>query len=215
MGMVSGPHTKEAAAMCGRSPDQLCPGPLVATAEGDKIRTIYDGSWGGATAHIQANTVEKTTAPTVLDSVQAIHWLEKAKYQPDATACGVESGWRWPSPVTTWTLRKADVTKAHRRIKVLPKDWRYQVAQIKGSWWINRVGTYGMASAQLYWGRMAALLLDSFKYCIASSWKWTGAMSSWMTSVGFSAQMWTNTLHHVFSLHYLLWAFPLAGRKLA
>ena len=26
-------------------------------------------------------------------------------------------------------------------------------------WWINKVGTYGMASAQLYWGRLAALLL--------------------------------------------------------
>ena len=54
---------------------------------------------------------------------------------------------------------KADVTKAHRRIKVLPMDWRFQVAELDGTWWVNHVGTYGMASAQLYWGRMAALLL--------------------------------------------------------
>ena len=26
-------------------------------------------------------------------------------------------------------------------------------------WWVNKVGTYGMASAQSYWGRLAALLL--------------------------------------------------------
>ena len=50
--------------------------------------------------------------------------------------------------------------KAHRRIKVQSNEWRYQVAQLDGEWWINKVGTYGMASAQLYWGRMAALLLN-------------------------------------------------------
>jgi len=54
---------------------------------------------------------------------------------------------------------KADVSKAHRRVKVLPQDWRYQVAVIKGRYWVNKVGTYGMASAQLYWGRVAALVL--------------------------------------------------------
>ena len=31
--------------------------------EGDKVRTIYDGSWGGANAHIQRRTEECTTAP--------------------------------------------------------------------------------------------------------------------------------------------------------
>ena len=46
------------------------------------------------------------------------------------------------------------------RIKVLQPDWQYQVAQLgPEAWWVNKVGTYGMASAQLYWGRVAALLL--------------------------------------------------------
>ena len=76
-----------------------------------------------------------------------------------ATAPGVEQGWTWPDESVTWMLLKADVTKAHRRIKVSLPDWKYQVAQIQDSWWVSRVGTYGMASAQLYWGRMAALLL--------------------------------------------------------
>ena len=31
--------------------------------------------------------------------------------------------------------------------------------QLGDEWWVNTVGTYGMASAQLYWGRMAAILL--------------------------------------------------------
>ena len=56
-------------------------------------------------------------------------------------------------------LLKADVTKAHRRVKILPPEWRYQVAKLEDEWWINKVGTYGMASAQLYWGRLASILL--------------------------------------------------------
>ena len=39
------------------------------------------------------------------------------------------------------------------------KDWKYQVAKLDGAYWINKVGEYGVSSAQLYWGRMAALLL--------------------------------------------------------
>ena len=52
-----------------------------------------------------------------------------------------------------------DASKAHRRIKALQPDWRYHVAVNKGKLWANEVGTYGMASVQLYWGRMAALLI--------------------------------------------------------
>jgi hypothetical protein len=33
------------------------------------------------------------------------------------------------------------------------------VATNKGKFWVNKVRTYGMASAQYYWGRMAAALL--------------------------------------------------------
>ena len=178
--MVEGPLSREeAAARCGCTPEDLCPGPLAAIDEGDKIRTIYDGSVGGANGHIQKNTMERTTAPTVLDCIQAIHWLHSAQTLgttgapgPDEPGdggppCWVQKGtepqlasdWRWPSQSDRWVLLKADVTKAHRRVKILPLDWRYQVAELNKSWWINKVGTYGMASAQLYWGRTAALIL--------------------------------------------------------
>ena len=161
MGMVEGPLTQEEAALrCGCTPDELCPGPLAAIDEGDKIRTIYDGSWGHANSHIQQNTVEKTTAPTVMDCVQAIHWLTTTKEKTSGTVAScTDLAWQPPHKQTTWALLKADVSKAHRRIKVQSNEWRYQVAQLDGEWWINKVGTYGMASAQLYWGRMAALLL--------------------------------------------------------
>ena len=69
MGMVDGPLTKvEAAARCGCNMEDLCPGPLAGIDEGDKIRTIYDG---GANDTIRNQTVERTTAPTVLDGVRS------------------------------------------------------------------------------------------------------------------------------------------------
>ena len=170
MGLVEGPFTKqEAANRCGCLPRDLCPGPMAAIDEGDRIRTIYDGSFGGANAHIEQNRTEKTTATRVMDCV----WIRAAGDAADsgtapsahgATAGGVDpmskgSVWHWPKKDSTFLLLKADVSKAHRRIKILKSGWKYQVAQIDQQWWINKVGTYGVASAQLYWGRMAALLL--------------------------------------------------------
>ena len=178
LGMTVGPLSRqEAAELCECDPTELCPGPLAGIDEGDKVRTIYDGSVGGANAKIQQNTKERTTAPTVLDCVHAIHWLHAARHtkadRPSPGAFGPERAgdsddpapvWEWPSEDSQWILLKADVTKAHRRIKVLPQDWRFQVAQLEDEWWVNKVGTYGMASAQLYWGRMAALLLRLLYY---------------------------------------------------
>ena len=33
------------------------------------------------------------------------------------------------------------------------------VAYVLGKYWVNRCGTYGVASAQYFWGRMASLLV--------------------------------------------------------
>ena len=120
--------TEEAASRCGCESEDLCPGPLAGIDEGDKIRTIYDGSVGGANDTIRNQTVERTTAPTVLDGVQALHWLHAAAAEgpPSQGASGPEGGvvkpppggWLWG---TRWVLLKADVTKAHRRVKVLRK----------------------------------------------------------------------------------------------
>ena len=159
MDMVLGPFTaSEAASHCNCLVSELCPGPMAAIDEGDKIRTIYDGSWGRANAHIQSNCAERTTAPTVMDCMHGIHWLQATQTESSRGKLPY-AHWDWPSKQEEWMLLKADVTKAHRRIKILPAEWKYQVARLGEEWWINKVGTYGMASAQIYWGRMAALLL--------------------------------------------------------
>ena len=60
-------------------------------------------------------------------------------------------------------LVKVDAKMAHKRVRVLRKDWRYFAARFprgkKGHWFIvNRVGTYGVSSAQYWWGRIAGLI---------------------------------------------------------
>ena len=107
--MVDGPFTRsEAAERCRCKPEELCPGPLAGIDESDKIRTIYDGSKGGANAHIQAHTEEKTTAPMVGDCLHAIHWLRvprPLRGTPTAPACpqvpkaliGAGGWWRPPA----------------------------------------------------------------------------------------------------------------------
>ena len=40
---------------------------------------------------------------------------------------------------------KADTRKAHKRIKVMTKDWRYQTAQGSGRFFVHIVGMYGLA----------------------------------------------------------------------
>ena len=217
MGMVLGPMTQqEAAVICGCQPDQLCPGPMAGIQEADKVRTIFDGCWGGANTHIQSNTVERTTAPTVMYCVQALHWLHASKTTPLAPAQGGETGgsrtWSPPGPHQAWTLLKADITKAHRRIKVLPTDWRrFQIAQLgERSWWINKVGTYGMASAQLYWGRMAALLLR-ITYLIFYEVDWGFVFVDdfcWILRTE-SANLWATTILAT----YLALGVPLSWKK--
>ena len=55
-------------------------------------------------------------------------------------------------------LLQLDYARAHRRVPVLPKDWRHLCVKLHDTYWCNHVGTYGVASAQFYWGRLAGLL---------------------------------------------------------
>jgi len=156
--MVEGPFTAdEAAAVCGCLVHELCTGALGAVEESDKIRTIFDGTVIFVNEWIRRLCREKTTAPTLADALQALHWLRHFGQGPLAQSSEL------PQP-SRYVLLKADVSKAHRRVKIQRKDWKYQVAKINGKYWVNKVGTYGVASAQLYWGRSAALKLRLLYY---------------------------------------------------
>ena len=66
----------------------------------------------------------------------------------------------------------ADVSKAHRRIKVKEADWGYQACRTReGRVWLNTVGTYGLAPAGYYWGRLAAAVIVRLPYyLVGHSW---------------------------------------------
>ena len=152
MDMVIAPLTtaQKAAEICGCGIPELCPGPMAAIDEGDKIRTIYDGSWGGANAHEPLPPQSWTVS---MASIGCRRHNKSRDIRSSLMPTGIGRN------RMTWMLLKADVTKAHRRVKIQSPEWRYQVAKLGDEWWINKLGTYGMASAQLYWGRLASALL--------------------------------------------------------
>ena len=91
LGMVIGPCTRsEAAAHCRCKEEDLCPCPMAGIDESDKIRSIFDGSKGGANLRIQQNRVEKTTARTVTVCNQCLRWLRASRSRGNPGALGPE-----------------------------------------------------------------------------------------------------------------------------
>ena len=87
-----------------------------------------------ANAHTQAHSRERTTAPTIL-----VGFIMRARPLAQCVPAGKDWHVGMAAPNTEWTLLKADVAKAHRRIKVLQEDWKYQVAQLDDEGWVNKV----------------------------------------------------------------------------
>ena len=119
--------------------EDLCPGPVAGIDEGDKIRTICDGSVGGANDTIRNQTVERS---------DGAGWGTSSSLATCGSCGGIWSNLhpragygRSRAPGGCCSRRTSP--KAHWR-----KDWRFQVASL--------VGTYGMASAQSYWGHLGS-----------------------------------------------------------
>ena len=59
-----------------------------------------------------------------------------------------------------------DVSTAHRLIPIAEEDWPNLACQVRkgGKIYVNKVGTFGVASASYWWGRFAAALLRLLFY---------------------------------------------------
>eukprot|EP00971_Amphidinium_carterae_P350444 6491545-Amphidinium_carterae.1 len=138
--MVAGPFPSaaEAASYIGCLESELVIGALAARPETGKTRTIFDASITQVNDRIRAHIPQVTEAPGVADLRHALA-LEHA--------CG-----------HTITATKMDISAAHRRIRIQRSDWKYMVATCNNAFYVNQVGTFGVASAQYQWGRLAALL---------------------------------------------------------
>lgn len=55
----------------------------------------------------------------------------------------------------------ADISAAHRRVKIRREDWRLLACRSETSSnviWVNKVGTFGISSAPLWWARLFSLV---------------------------------------------------------
>ena len=74
--------------------------------------------------------------------------------------------------------------KAHRRVKVRKEDWGYMASRlVPGKVWLNKVGTYGFASAGYFWSRLAAAVFFRMVYYLIGR--------SWSPEVLLYADYWT------------------------
>jgi len=112
--------------------------------EKEKIRVIHDGSFG-----VQVNHRIRTRDQLRMPGAGEIRALLAEHREAGKTTFGI----------------LGDASKAHRRIKVRPEDWGYQACKLKpDTVWLNKVGTYGIASAGYWWGRLAGAVLVRLPY---------------------------------------------------
>ena len=55
----------------------------------------------------------------------------------------------------------ADISAAHRRVKIRRQDWRLLACRSDSSSkviWVNKVGTFGISSAPIWWSRLFSLV---------------------------------------------------------
>ena len=69
-------------------------------------------------------------------------------------------------PFATFSLC-GDISRAHRLVLIRPQDWGWQACAThleKGEVWVNRVGTFGIASAAFHWARLLSGILRFVYY---------------------------------------------------
>ena len=55
---------------------------------------------------------------------------------------------------------KYDYSKAHNRVKVVKKDWKYQVASWHGKHYVQTVGCFGVSSIAYWCSRLLSYISD-------------------------------------------------------
>ena len=138
---------------------------LAVIQEKEKIRVLHDG-----TKDVQVNNrirVRDQVRSPGAGELRALfrEWQERSGNRKMFTILG-------------------DASNAHRRVKVRKEDWGYQACRLRdGHVWLNKVGTYGLASTGDYWARLAAALVVRLLYYLVFFWGGTRRRcSSRMTS---------------------------------
>ena len=122
---------------------------LGAVEEKDKVRVVHDG-----THHVHVNNRIRVRDQLRCPGAGELKVLMRER---------MEQGGRFFAIL-------GDIAKAHRRVKVRAADWRFQICRIEeGRVWVNKVGTYGIASAAYWWGRLAAACIVRLAHYVAGA----------------------------------------------
>ena len=108
---------------------------LAVLQEKDKLRVLHDGS-NATRVNYRIRCRDRQRMPTVKEKHTLLAEQRRARQYAFALL--------------------ADASKAHRRIKVCPREWGFLGCRLKaGKVWINQVQTFGISSASYWWGRAA------------------------------------------------------------
>jgi hypothetical protein len=119
---------------------------LAVVTERDKVRVVHDGTNG-----VQVNNRIRVRDQVRSPGAGELRALLRERQER--------------VPGTKLFAILGDASKAHRRIKVREADWGLQACRLEdGKIWVNKVGTYGVASAGYYWSRLAAAVIIRLLY---------------------------------------------------
>ena len=156
--MAAGPFDNNAdlASFLGISAEEICHGAQGVKVEEDgvKKRSIFDGTSNGNIPRIRKNHRKKRECP----AAGALRHALKLEHR------GLNRA---------FVVMKVDRKKAHRRLKTARKDWRYQTAVVQSRRFVNTCGTYAIATAQFYWGRLVGLIHRIFLIIEIPIWLFT------------------------------------------
>ena len=127
---------EEVAQICGCKPEEIVVGKAAHLADaGD--RTVFDDTVTGVNRWIRPD-----------DSIDwpGIPEMERMM-RHEQRVSGLRSNKGLSSLVSRCALVKFDVKSAHRTVKRKRRCWKYQIMRVRKSFWINKVGTYGVAVA--------------------------------------------------------------------
>ena len=114
------------------------------TVAGDQVRLILDGSNGVQVNH-RIKVRDQVTCPGAgeVKTVMARAYRRERRYRQ----------------------AKLDVSSAHQRCKVAAEDHALQAFELEpGQTFLNKVGTFGVASAAYHWARLFAIILRGCHY---------------------------------------------------
>ena len=130
--------------------DNLYVAALGVVDEGEKIRVVHDGTHGVQINH-RIRPRDQIRCPSAGEIQEVLRGLRERGSKGFALM--------------------GDASKAHRRIKVREEDWGYQACRTQpGRLWLNKVGTYGIASAAYFWSRFAAGAMVRLVHYLIGRW---------------------------------------------